>query len=174
MSPGLEKNDIARFLLCSSILEERVYKAYDSLAERVTNTQISTLLHSIAVDSKKHSLLLKVLSESIEKVNQTEIDCSELMGDAWNKLEKLARTEVYSVPEKSDLFGLIKDMSAFESYLGEEYFSATQLILIELSLKESSLEHNQIKTIIDWIIEDEERHVKIIQAISTIVSKGYV
>jgi len=174
MSSRLEKSDIAQFLFCSSILEEQVYKAYESLADRVTNIQISKLLRSIAADSKKHSLLLEVLSESVEKVNPSEIDCGKMMGDAWSKLEKLAKAEAYSTTEKLNLFELVDNMSTLESYLGEEYLSATQLILTVLSLKESGLEQDQIKSIIEWIIEDEERHVKIIQAISTTVTKGNI
>lgn len=73
MSSKLERQDIAKMFLCSSILEEHISKAYQSLADRVTNSQISKLLNVISVDSRKHSVLLKLLSESIQKITVSDM-----------------------------------------------------------------------------------------------------
>jgi hypothetical protein len=155
MSSKVEKKDIAKLLFCSSMLEEKVAKAYQSLADRVTNVQN----------------MLRVLCDSIEKVDATELKCQDIMGEAWSNIERLAREEVYSIPVKDDLATLIKDMTTLESYIGEEYLSSTQVFLTVLAAEQSDIDISQIKNMLDWIVQDEERHLKIIQTISTMISK---
>lgn len=169
MSSKLERQDIAKMFLCSSILEEHISKAYQSLADRVTNLQVSRLLSIISVDSKKHSVLLKLLSETIQKVTVDEMECEKIFGASWKVVDDLAKTEVYSVPEKMDLPTLIKGMSTLESYMGEEYMTSAHLVLAKLAAEEIGLELNTIKVLIDWIIQDEERHAKIIEMISKMI-----
>ena len=93
--------------------------------------------------------MLKILSESINKKDSSEVDCKTIMGDAWSNLERLARKEVYSEPEKDDLVMLIKDMSSLESYFGEEYFFSTQVLLTVLAAEQSRLDVDQIKNMLD-------------------------
>ncbi|MCX8189156.1 MAG: hypothetical protein N3F64_05545 [Nitrososphaeria archaeon] len=169
MTSKLERSDIAKMFLCSSILEEHISKAYQSLAERVTNRHVSRLLNVISVDSRKHSVLLKLLSESIQKVTVEEGECEKIFGASWKTVDDLAKTEVYSIPEKMDLPSLIKGMSTLESYMGEEYMTSAHLILAKLAAEEIGLEINTIKVLIDWIIQDEERHVKMIEIISKMI-----
>ncbi len=160
------KEDIAKMFLCSSILEERVLKAYQSLADRVMDKRVSKLLEIMVHDGRKHSVLLKLLSESIAKVDVNEIECEKLFGESWKIVDDLAKAEVYSVPEKMDLATLIKKMATLESYVSEEYMTSAHLVLTRMAAEEIGLQLDIIKDFIDWIIVDEGRHVKIVEIIS--------
>jgi len=63
----LKQESVADFLRCASILEERAYLLYKSLADKVNLPLINSLLLHIAFDSRKHSIILKGISESIVK-----------------------------------------------------------------------------------------------------------
>jgi len=132
---------------------------------------VSKLLSVISHDSRKHSVLLKLLSESIAGVNVNDVECEKIYGASWKIVDELAKEEVYSVPEKMDLPSLIKGMITLESYRGEEYMTSAHLILAKLAAEELGIELDTIKNLIDWITVDEERHVKIIEIISRMVLK---
>lgn len=169
MNNQLDKEDVAKMLLCSSFLEEHVYNAYENLANRITDRKISDLLHIIAYDSKKHSIILKLVSECIAKVDVNEFDCGKLLGASWKNIVDFAKAELNSVSRESDLLKLIKGMVALESFLGEEYMTSAHLVLTVMAAEEIGLTLSMIKNAINWIIEDEERHVKIIQTISNMI-----
>ena len=65
--PKLKQESVADFLHCASILEERAYLLYRSLADKVDLPLINSLMLHIAFDSRKHSVILKAISESIAK-----------------------------------------------------------------------------------------------------------
>ena len=73
----LKQESIADFLRCASILEERAYLLYKSLADKVNLPLINSLLLHIAFDSRKHSIILKGISESIAKQNKQPRDCEK-------------------------------------------------------------------------------------------------
>ena len=60
----LRQESVADFLRCASILEERAYLLYKSLADKVNLPLINSLMLYIAFDSRKHSIILKKISES--------------------------------------------------------------------------------------------------------------
>jgi len=61
----LKQESIADFLHCASVLEERAYLLYKGLADKVNLPLINYLLLHIAFDSRKHSVILKVICEII-------------------------------------------------------------------------------------------------------------
>jgi hypothetical protein len=60
-------NNIAEYLNCQSILESQTSLLYGALSDKVEIPLIKTLLKEIDLDSKKHALLLKGISESIKQ-----------------------------------------------------------------------------------------------------------
>jgi len=156
MSSKVEEKNIAKLLFCSRILEEKIAQVYQALAERATNIQISRLVMYISGDSKKHSMMLQVLSGSIEKLDTNELKCKDMMDEAWNNVERSVREEVYSIPEKDDLAPLIKDMTSFESCIGEEDLSSPQVFLTVLVAEQSDIDISQIENTLDWIVQGED------------------
>lgn len=69
------------------------------------------------------------------------------------------------------LASLIDKMINFESFVGEEYLTVLQLKTLELVAKESEIDLTGAKKILEWIIEDEERHEIIMARIKTIIQE---
>ena len=65
-----QESDVANFLYCACILEERAYLLYKNLADKVDLPLINSLLLHIAYDSQKHSVILKGISKSIAKAKK--------------------------------------------------------------------------------------------------------
>ena len=63
----MKQESIADFLRCASILEERAYSLYKNLADKMNLPLVNSLLLHIAYDSRKHSVVLKGITESIAK-----------------------------------------------------------------------------------------------------------
>jgi rubrerythrin len=85
---------IAKFLYCSSILEEKVANAYKSLTEKVKNPLIRNLLLYISTDGLKHSIILRAMSENlVEKIKVEEEECKIILGNLWKRLIMLAEEE---------------------------------------------------------------------------------
>jgi hypothetical protein len=57
------QRNVASFLYCSSILEEKTYQMYCELGQKVNHPIMKSWLLSIAYDSLKHSTLLGEISK---------------------------------------------------------------------------------------------------------------
>ncbi len=87
-----QESDVADFLYCACILEERAYLLYKNLADKVDLPLINSLLLHIAYDSRKHSVILKGISKSIAKAKRTSKNREkELFGESWTTIEHLVR-----------------------------------------------------------------------------------
>jgi len=162
----INKKEIAEVLYCTSILEKKVSRAYENLAEEVDDQIIKKLLLSISTDGQKHSLMLSVLSESVARIKIDENVCESAMGEAWTKLKELAEKEVLTSTEAGPpkLKELVDKMSQFESFVGEEFYTQLNLQIVKLEAEEINLGID-FRSMIDWIIVDEDRHTKIMQMI---------
>lgn len=165
MSSKVGRKDIAKALYCSSLMEKKVARAYESLSEKVGDFVVKKLLLSISTDSIKHSMLLNALGEIVMKLDVNEELCKAQMGEAWNSIEEMAEEETRREDINGDITSLISKMTSLESFMGEEHFTALHLQLINLMGEEAGIEFDQIKTMIEWIIVDEDRHEKIVQMI---------
>jgi rubrerythrin len=164
---------IAKFLYCSSVLEEKVAHAYRSLAERVDDPLVKSLLLYVATDSSKHSIILRAISESFIKSFAIEAkDCENILGKIWKKLTLLADEEI-SKEEKMknvELASLADKMVNFESFVGEEYLTTLHLSILPLIAEKLKVDLGDLKDILKWIVEDEERHEKIIVMMRNMIS----
>lgn len=165
---------IAKFLYCSSVLEEKVAYAYRSLAERVDESLVRSLLLYISTDSLKHSIILRAIGEElVENLGVKVEDCENILGEVWRKLTMLAMEEIIKEEkvENEELISLANKMANFESFVGEEYLTTLHLKVSSLMADELEVDLGDLKDILKWIVEDEERHEKIITVLRNIVSK---
>jgi rubrerythrin len=161
----LKQERIADFLHCASILEERAYLLYKSLADKVNLPLINSLMLHIAFDSRKHSVILKAMSESIAKPKKQPKDSVKKLffGGTWTAIEllagEIARKE--RIPRKS-MSSLLEKLMLLESTVAEEYYILVQLKTLQYMTREIREIYNvdleDLKDILETIIRDEETH----------------
>lgn len=165
---------LERFLYCSSLLERKVAMAYDHISKQIDEKIIKGLLTFIAQDSFKHSDLFRSIAESLTSTLE-EVDskgCIEAWGESWmvaiRSAEDILKKDKITF---ADLKSLMDNLERIESFTAEEYITIIHARLIELILdKDRRLEN--VKTILEWIVEDEQRHLKILETIKNLIAKG--
>jgi rubrerythrin len=172
----IKQESVADFLHCASILEERTYLLYKSLADKVNLPLINSLLLHIAYDSQKHAVTLRGISESITKPKKQSRDCEKKLffGKTWTIIERLAgeiaRKE--RIP-REHMSSLVEKLKLLESTVGEEYYILIQLKTLQYMTREIREIYNvdleDLKDILETIIRDEETHRKLLSKMKKIL-----
>jgi rubrerythrin len=172
----LKQESVADFLRCASILEERAYLLYKSLADKVNLPLINSLLLHIAFDSRKHSVILKGISESMAKPKKQPKDCEKKLffGGTWTIIERLAgeiaRKE--RIP-REHMSSLVEKLMLLESTVAEEYYILVQLKTLQYMTREIREIYNvdleDLKDILETIIRDEETHRELLSKMKKIL-----
>jgi rubrerythrin len=172
----LTQETVADFLHCASILEERAYLLYKSLADKVNLPLINSLMLHIAFDSRKHSVILKAISESIAKPKKQPKDREKKLffGGTWAMIEHLAgevaRRE--KIPRKH-MSSLVEKLMLLESTVAEEYYILVQLKTLRYMTREIREIYNvdleDLKDILETIIRDEEIHRELLSKMKKIL-----
>jgi rubrerythrin len=172
----LKQESIADFLHCASVLEERAYLLYKSLADKVNLPLINSLLLHIAFDSRKHSVILKGICEIIAKPKKQPKDCERnlFFGRTWTTIEHLAgeiaRKE--RIPKKQ-ISSLVEKLMLLESTVSEEYYILVQLKTLQYMTREIREIYNvdleDLMDILETIIRDEETHRKLLSKMKKIL-----
>jgi rubrerythrin len=172
----MKQESVADFLHCASVLEERAYLLYKSLADKVHLSLINSLMLHIAYDSRKHSVILKGISESIAKPKKQPKDCEKklFLGGPWTVIERLARDidKEKRIPEKN-MSSLINKLMLLESTVSEEYYILVQLKTLQYMTKEIREIYNvdleDLKDVLETIIRDEETHRELLSKMKKIL-----
>jgi len=167
--------NIAEYLNCQSILESQTSLLYKTLSDKVEFPLIKTLLKEIELDSKKHSFLLKGISESIKQPKSTQKECvksNQTLQTISNILKELTKIETV---DSGDLNKLSEIFVTLETEMGEEYYILVQMKTLERMTKiineEYAIDLTKVKSIFLKIIEDEERHIEILETIKQLTTK---
>lgn len=172
----MKQESIADFLHCASVLEERAYLLYKRLADKVDIPLVNSLMLHIAYDSRKHSVILKGISESIAKPKKQPKNCEKklFLGGPWTVIENLARDidREKTIPKKN-MSSLIKKLMLLESTVGEEYYILVQLKTLQYMTKEIREIYNvdleDLKDVLGTIIRDEETHRELLSKMKKIL-----
>jgi rubrerythrin len=158
------RQDLAVFLHCSSILEEKVAHLYTELAQKVELPQAKPILLTIADESQKHSTALKQMSETIHETKVKPDECKNQMGEAWNITETFADEikHKHTIPEE-ELATLAKNLKALESILGEKYAMLIHTKTLQLIAEDLNI--TSMKNKLKEISDDEKHHLELLQAI---------
>jgi len=172
----IKQESVADFLRCASILEERAYLLYKSLADKVNLPLINSLMLHIAFDSRKHSIILKGISESMAKPKKQPKDCEKKLffGGTWTIIERLAgeiaRKERI---RREHMLSLVEKLMLLESTVGEEYYILVQLKILQYMTREIREIYNvdleDLKDILETIIRDEETHRELLSKMKKIL-----
>jgi rubrerythrin len=172
----MKQESIVDFLHCASILEERAYSLYKNLADKVNLPLVNSLLLHIAYDSRKHSAVLKGITESIAKPKKQPKDYEKKLffGKTWTVIENLAKeiAKEQRIPKES-MASLVKKLMLLESTVGEEYHILIQLKNLQYMTREIREIYNvdleDLKDILEIIIRDEETHRKLLSKMKKIL-----
>ena len=172
----MKQESITDFLYCASILEERAYSLYKNLADKVDLPLVNSLLLHIAYDSRKHSAVLKGITESIAKPKKQPKDYEKKLffGKTCTVIEDLAKeiAKEQSIPKES-MASLVKKLMLLESTVGEEYHILVQLKTLQYMTREIREIYNvdikDLKDILAIIIRDEETHRKLLSKMKKIL-----
>ena len=172
----VKQESVADFLRCASILEERAYLLYKSFADKVNLPLINSLLLSIAFDSRKHSIILKGISESMAKPRKQPRGCEKKLffGGTWTAIERLAGeiAKKERIP-REHMSSLLEKLMLLESTVGEEYYILVHLKTLEYMTREIREIYNvdlkDLKDILETIIRDEETHRELLSKMKKIL-----
>jgi rubrerythrin len=164
-----ETVNISEYLNCQSIIENQISLLYRNLSEKTEIPLINVLLKEIELDSQKHSLLLRVVSESIKQPKGKQEEYSKnspILKTLSKMLKEVAKIDRIT---KENLKILSEILITLESEMGEEYYILTQMKTLErmteIINKEYSVDLTKVKSIFLKIIGDEERHIEILETI---------
>jgi rubrerythrin len=172
----IKQENVADFLNCASILEERACLLYKSLADKVNLPLINSLLLHIAYDSQKHSAFLRGISESIAKPKKKPKDYEKKLffGGTWGAIERLAREIATKerIP-KEHMASLVEKLMILESTVAEEYYILVQLKTLQYVTRKIRKTYNvdteDLRDILKTIIIDEETHRKLLSTMKRIL-----
>ncbi|MEM2635211.1 MAG: hypothetical protein QW372_07100 [Nitrososphaerales archaeon] len=173
MSELKTRESLRRFLYCSSLLEEKIAKAYEHISKLIKDKFIGCCLSLIAHDSFKHADCLRVMSEWLTSGMQINFnECVKVWGESWKTIIMDAE-RILSKSEMSfeELANLINGLMKIESFAGEEYLTVLHIRLIELMADEIKIKYEHFKTVLEWIIEDEKRHEQILELIKSLLKE---
>ena len=172
----MKQESIVDFLHCASVLEERAYLLYKSLADKVDLPLINSLMLHIAYDSRKHSVLLKGISESIVKPKRQPKDRGKklYLCRPWTVIKRLVRDidGEERIP-KENVSSLIEKLMLLESTVRDEYYILVQLRVLQYMTKEIREIYNvdleDLKDVLETIIRDEETHRELLSKMKKIL-----
>lgn len=116
------KKKAARFLRCSSFLEEKIFQLFRDLAQKTEYVDIQSLLVGLAYDSLKHSKILGEITRHIVRPDLQVNDCRKTLGQIWEDLDCLSQG--ISGEDKIGIEGLsiaVKHITELEDALSEGY-----------------------------------------------------
>jgi rubrerythrin len=172
--------NIGNVLFCSSLLEKRTYEMYFELSEKIKHPNVKNLLVSIAQDSLKHSSLFEIISTKFNSNPPNEKICKKQLGIIWKYVDEVFElVKNKKIIGSEDLLDLIKKLSSFEYYMGEEYSILEKVKMLKYMSKEiSKMNGNDLgdvfeshKNVFGSIINDERKHRETLIEISELLTK---
>jgi len=167
----------ADYIHCLSILENNTAQLYHALSDWTVSPLAKSLLLNIALDSAKHSTLLKGISDSLTTSKTNLKECAKNLGEVWRLVDALSEELTKKRnSSKLDFSQLADKLTNLESELGEEYHIFVQMKNLEALSKEINQLYNveigTIRKIINSIIKDEDHHRELLSTIRRLLEQG--
>jgi rubrerythrin len=167
---------MAEYMRCLSTLETSTATLYQEIANKTDMPLVKSLFQEIAIDSQKHSVILKGVSDSIAQTKSDQKDCEKKMGKSFEYIAKAQKeiAKIKKIDEKT-LPWLVEKLSFFESVMGEDYYMFTQLhsleVLVNKINEQYSIDLTSTKHLFTTIIQDEDHHRELLETIRGLVVK---
>ncbi len=146
-----------------------------NIADKVEVPLVKSFLLQIAIDSQKHSILLRGVAESIAQPKGKPKNCEKKIGESWRIIDTILKeiNGKAKIPS-GDFPHLAEKLTILESVMGEEYYMFVQLKTLELMMKEITQIYNidlgSVKKLFLNIIRDEETHRELLERIRTLIT----
>ena len=148
-------------------LEKELYQLYSRISKKVDDLAAKTLFSYLANDSLKHSRILAIMIGEFNVSKVREQDCDQnilytrrLLRSHTNDLKKRGNISL------DELEPLIDAFLGIENLLFTEYKKAFHLEYTNFDARE--LKNNADINIFNLIVDDEDRHQKILSTILTL------
>ena len=163
---------LERQILSLALIEKELYQLYTNLSEKVEDLAAKTLFSYIATDSLKHSNILVTIIDEVNGSKAREQDCDENIIYTKELIKTLsndvAKSKIISLEE---LISLIDTLVGFENLLVNEYKKAFHLEYTGFAEHELDKDQEIDLNIFTLIVGDEERHQRILLAITTLCDR---
>jgi len=163
---------LERQILSLALIEKELYQLYTNLSEKVEDLAAKTLFSYIATDSLKHSNILVTIIDEVNGSKAREQDCDENIIYTKELIKTLsndvAKSERINLEE---LISLIDTLVGFENLLVNEYKKAFHLENTGFAEHEPDKDQKIDLNIFTLIVGDEERHQRILLAITTLCDR---
>ncbi|MCS7140013.1 MAG: hypothetical protein RMI99_04250 [Nitrososphaerota archaeon] len=164
-------NELGKLFLCSSLLEEKVAKAYEHMSQLFDNKLIKCLLEFIARDSYKHARCFELMAKAFsQEVHVNPEDCVKVWGKTWlaaiKSADRILKKHEIGL---SDIDSLLDELREIEGFTAEEFLTVLHVKTIDLMASEGEVHLDHFKVILNWIAEDEKRHEKIIEIVKSMI-----
>ncbi len=156
-----------RQTLSLALIEKELFQLYTELSKKVEDVSAKTLLSYIATDSLKHSTILAAIIDEVDGSKVREKDCDA--NTLYNKKLIEALSNDISRSKKvsqQELISLIDVLCGFENLLFKEYKRAFHLEYTSFTNGEPQKDDETELTIFKLIVNDEERHQKILLSLA--------
>jgi hypothetical protein len=156
-----------RQVLSLALIEKELFQLYTELAEKVEDVSAKTMLSYIATDSLKHSTILVAIIDEVDGSKVRENDCDA--NTIYNKELIKALSRDISKSRKvsqQELISLIDTLCSFENLLFKGYKRAFHLEYTPFINRESQKDDETELNIFKLIVNDEERHQKILLSLA--------
>ncbi len=156
-------DDVANYLYCLSVLEEKAAIVYMSLAQKIEWPLVKSMVLQVTYDSQKHSAVLHGLAQGISPSVKSPKTCAKNLKPTLELISSVAK-EIARKEKITELdFTSIEDqLTTLESVFGEEYSMILDLdTLRRMSVKISDtygLDVSSLGTTFLNIIRDEDTH----------------
>ena len=89
-----EPKPLADYIDYLSILESNTSLLYTTISGKVEMPLVKSLFKEIAIDSQKHSVILKGVSESIAHTKGAQKECEKKIGESWRMITSCKRNSL--------------------------------------------------------------------------------
>ncbi len=157
-----------RSLLCLSRLEFEVGELYTYLAEALDQHLYSMVLGFIGADSAKHGEAFRRLALSLgaDTPEPGMPECRELLGSMFSESMELVKRLKERVPGAGleEVASILETLAGFEDAVSEEYLTSIASALY-FGASDRGGVNGLASMVVRYIVEDEERHVKLVKAL---------
>ncbi len=155
------------FFSCLAKLEQEMSLLYEEASKNSKDHILAPLLRFLLEDTRKHHRVFESIAHIKNERHPSAIDqCKEEMGTQFERTMNHTHLLRDELQKDTPLLNIIKGLLECEQFISEEY-----LTLLHSRIRLVSPEENEICKILEYIVNDEERHVEILERALNILKK---